>query len=117
VIGVSQKSKSQKPRFKLSQRGRQFAFVSLLIALISIFIFLLTISISLAGFYGVFVVLFIFILFLPPDKPPKELERTRRDIDRRALFIGGYGGGGKGLISFEGDGPTPHRPEIDEDKL
>ncbi len=117
VIGVTEKPETQKSRSTRSQKGRQFAFISLLLVLVSIFIFLLTISISLAGFYGVFLVLFIIIMLLPSDRSSKDLERIKRDIDRRTHFVSGYGGGGKGLIHFEDGGPTPYDPRTDEEKL
>lgn len=117
VIGVTRESNTQNSRFTQSQIWRRFAIISLLIALVSVFIFLLTISISLAAFYGVLLVLFIIIMLLPSDKPSKDLERIKRDIDRRTHFVSGYGGGGKGLIHFEGEGPAPYDPRTDEEKL
>ncbi len=85
--------------------------------LISIFFFLLITSLFFAAFYGALLGLFLLLFIIPADKRPKDLERRTRDADRRTHFIGGHGGGGKGLIHFEGDGSTPYRPEIEEEKL
>lgn len=90
---------------------------SLIIVLVSIFFFLLISNLFYAAFYGALLGLFLLLFLIPADKRPKDLERRKRDADRRAHFIGGAGGGGKGLIHFEGSGPTPHRPELDEDRL
>jgi uncharacterized membrane protein YfcA len=89
---------------------------SLIIVLVSIFFFLLIINLFYASVYGALLGLILLLFLLPADKRTKDLERRKRNADRRAHFIGGPGGGGKGLIHFEGDGPTPHRPEIDEEK-
>jgi hypothetical protein len=78
---------------------------------------MLAINLFFAAFYGVLLGLFLLLFLIPSEKYPKDLERRKLDADRRAHFIGGHGGGGKGLIHFEGSGPTPHRPEIDEEKL
>lgn len=117
AIGVAKEANTQKSRFTKSQIWRRLAIIALLMALVSIFFLLLTISISLAGFYGVLLVLFSIIMLLPSDKPSKDLERIKRDVDRRTHFVGGYGGGGKGLIHFEDGRPTPYDPRTDEEKL
>jgi len=117
VIGVSSTTNPQKPKLTQNQKRRRYCVASLLIALVSIFFFLLITNLFFAAFYGALLGLFLLLFLIPPDKRPKDLERRKRDADRRAHFIGGHGGGGKGLIHFEGSGPTPHRPEIDEEKL
>ena len=85
--------------------------------LVSIFLFLLLTNLFYAAFYGALLGLILLLFLIPSDRYPKDLKRRKRDVDRRAHFIGGRGGGGKGLIHFEGSGPTSHRPEIDEEKL
>ena len=116
MIGVSSATNSQKPQLTQRQKRRRYYVASFLLVLFSIFFFLLIIHLFYAAFYGALLGLFLLLFLIPADKRPKELERRKRDADRRAYFIGGYGGG-KGLIHFEGDGPTPHRPEIEEEKL
>ncbi|MFX1564804.1 MAG: hypothetical protein ACFFCH_02315 [Promethearchaeota archaeon] len=49
---------------------------------------------------------------LPRDQVPKDLERIRRDLDRRTYFMAGSHG--KGLIHFENGGSTPAK-KTDED--
>ncbi|MFW9984044.1 MAG: hypothetical protein ACFFCB_04865 [Candidatus Odinarchaeota archaeon] len=117
MIGVSNTANSQKPKLTQNQKRRRYFVASVLIVLISIFFFLLITNLFYAAFYGALLGLILLLFLIPADKHPKDLVRRKRDVDRRAHFIGGYGGGGKGLIHFEGDGPTPHRPEIEEEKL
>ncbi|MFX1341174.1 MAG: hypothetical protein ACFFAL_00625, partial [Promethearchaeota archaeon] len=69
---------------------------SLIIVLVSIFFFLLITNIFYAGVYGALLGLILLLFLLPADKRTKDLERRKRDADRRAHFIGGHGGGGKG---------------------
>ena len=116
MIGVSNTTKSLKPKLTQRQKHRRYIVASLFIVLFSIFGFLLITNLFFAAFYGALLGLFLLLFLIPSDKRPKSLERIKRDADRRAHFIGGHGGAGKGLIHFEGDGPTPHRPEIDEEK-
>lgn len=85
--------------------------------LVSIFFFLLITNLFYAAVYGALLGLILLLFLIPADKRSKDLERRKRNADRRAQFIGDHGGGGKGLIHFEGSGPTPHRPDIYEEKL
>jgi uncharacterized membrane protein YfcA len=117
VNGISYTTTSQKPKLTQKQKRRRYYVASLIIALVSVFFFLLITNLFYAAFYGALLGLFLILFLIPADKRPKDLERRKRDADRRAHFIGGHGGGGKGLIHFEGSGPTPHRPEIDEERL
>jgi hypothetical protein len=46
-------------------------------------------------------------MLLPRDQPPKELERLKRDTNRRA-YVPPFGGG-SGVLFLEDGGPT--KPE------
>ena len=111
MIGIS-KEKETKPKLTIRQKQRTSCVLILLLVFTLIFIYLLFTYVIYALIWGVFCILFVIFMALPRDRVPKDLERTRRDIDRRTYFSAGSHG--KGLIHFENGGPT--RPEkIDED--
>lgn len=94
------------------QNRRSFCLVALLIVLTAILIVLVIENILFGAIYGIFYFLFLVFMMLPRDRVPKDLERVRRDADRRAHFpAGGYG---KGLLHLEDGGPT-RRDRKDED--
>lgn len=112
VIGISKEIKT-KPKLTTRQKQRATCVVMLLGIFTLIFIYLLfSLNVIYALIWGFFCILFVVFMALPRDRVTKDLERTRRDIDRRTYFsTGAYG---KGLIHFENGGPT--RPEkTDED--
>ena len=111
VIGIS-KEKETKPKLTTRQKQRATCVLILLLVFTLIFIYLLLTYVIYALIWGVFCIIFLVFMALPRDQVPKDLERTKRDIDRRTHFpAGGYG---KGLIHFENGGPT-HPEKTDED--
>ncbi|MFW9831040.1 MAG: hypothetical protein ACFFD8_04635 [Candidatus Thorarchaeota archaeon] len=86
------------------QNKRSFCYVTLFVVLSAILILLIIENILLAAIFGTFYFLFIVYLMVPRDRVPKDLERIRRDLNRRTHFpAGAYG---KGLLHLEDGGPT-----------
>lgn len=91
------------------QRRRETCLLVLFLFLTLIFTGLLITVPFFAVLFGLFAGLFFIFLILPQDRVPPDLNRIRRDINRRAHFpAGGYG---KGVVSFEDGGPTPYQKE------
>lgn len=63
---------------------------------------------------GVGLLIFLFMIFMMVSREPipKDLERLKRDTERRAHVPGL--GGGHGVLFLENGGPTPYQKE-DED--
>jgi hypothetical protein len=89
------------------ERRRESCILILILICTLFFAYLLVLNPVYAGLFGLFFALFLTFMLLPRDQPPKELERLKRDTNRRA-YVPPFGGG-SGVLFLEDGGPT--KPE------
>ncbi len=109
MIGIS-KEKETRPRLTTNQKRRETCILILLLLFSLFFLYLLLLNPLFALLWGFFCILFVVFMALPRDRVPKDLERIRRDIDRRTHFRSF----GTGLLHFENGGPTKPKPHEDD---
>ncbi|MFX1576233.1 MAG: hypothetical protein ACFFCF_03565 [Promethearchaeota archaeon] len=111
VTGISTKN-SEGAKVSATQKRRESCILFLILIFTPIFAILLIINpvfaIPLGGLFAILTAL----LLIPRDRPPKELERLRRDTARRA-HIPPFGAT-SGILFLEDGGPTKPKKH-DED--
>jgi hypothetical protein len=101
----------KKPKRTEDQKRRELCILVLILFIAFFFVYLLFLMPVFGLLFGLFASLFLFFMALPRDRVPKDLERIRRDIDRRTYFQ--TGSSGRGIIPFENGGPT--KPKRDNE--
>ncbi len=112
VIGMSTAKNQRKPTVNAAQKRRNACIVIVSLIFIGYLSYLLLLNPVFAGLFGLFFALLLIVMAFPRDRPPKDLERLKRDTNRRA-HIPPFGAGG-GVLFLENGGPTkPPKPDED----